>query len=1745
MKNTKRLITLIVLLAVCLFSLVACSPVELSAPFVTLDGNVVKWLAVSNAVSYDVHVGDDVVNVTDTSYTVDKTAYGSYDITVVAKGDGDDYLDSKPSNKVTYVVAKPEPVKLTAPTISLTGNVVSWTPVENAVSYDVYVNDTKVGNALTTTEYTLAETAIGSYKIQVVAVGDGELYLNSDKSAHQTYVISATILDAPILSVQDNVVSWSAIENATGYVVIVNGTPQSEATTQTSYTVDLTVGLTTIKVVAVTTDAMFEDSAPSNPVTVAVVQLGAPVISIDSDVINQIVWTAVTNATSYDVYVNDEFVQNISTTYFNLGEKAVGTYNVKVVAKSQSVIVLDSEKSNQVTYSVAKLGTPVVTLEGNVVSWTPVANASGYRVTVGDLVMDDKQLGTSYTLAEGLAVGAYDVTIQAVGNGLTFLDGDKSAVATYTVSNLEAPVVTISGKVASWTAVQGAVSYDVYVNNGNAINVTATNYTFDATTVGTQTIQVVAKSDKVWLHDSAKSAVATFVVEQLDAPVISLSDKTITWEPVANAQGYKVYMYNPQGSFDVVDDLLATLDSATCTYTVTSTQEGVHALSVVALGNNVNYLDSNPASMVTITIQAPAGPLATPVISVQGNVVSWDRVDNASSYDVYFDGEKVGSTNSSTRTFTIDTADFTDTTTIQVTVKAIAPQDSTKFLDSAMSEATGYTITKLATPVVTIDKNVISWSAIENATGYVVYVDNVPCDPITATTYTITKTSPADYNVVVKAKGDGKVVLIDSDLSNKVVYSLVELSAPANLAVNGGIVTWDAVANATSYVISVGDYVVENVTATSYALSLAEITAGTYTLSVVAVGDGISYLTGPQATVENFVVEPIVENLTVDFADNFKGTYYLHEGIITIDATGLTLNVSCLNADDGVVDISDVTVSNYDLTTVGEKVITLTFNGRDAEIIIYVEQMELSQVTDYQTLVIEYNSTDLYATEYTILNKLDGTSVLTDGNINLPMGETMLYNGEAFVLAKVAYLVADAAAFQAIANDMDGYYILTGDINFGDLVWHRYDQIGLAPLTSAKRPTNGDVGEGGQVGVAFTGTLDGQGYAIKNFHQELRDGEATHSVISYGVAIFGWLGESGVIRNLTLDNVSIHAGGFSSLLVGYNQGLIENIMVEANCYMYDHYNAGSILCSFDDGTVRNVVSYLTKYHSYYGDKIHDATIAHDSEENPSVVENGFVGNTDDNTALLGKGWQYFDGIGTMLVNDHFVRITTTATTLPLGTSLNLETIYTTSDSFEYKFYSVAEGDTTVWTDFVAVTFEQGVHTLSFVENADISALVGKQFKLIILNNGWAGTDDIVITIAEPVITGYVTPEIAPITITQGETISTSLINITVNYSYGESSTINPTAIEFDSTQEPGTYTATYLYGDGQSGTFQVILQQASAPVVNQLVVNASTQQIDYQAGESLVDLINNAVTFKLAMSNDSQVDVDDLSKITVDIGGRVAGVVPATFTYTDGAVVKTATVDFTVWYNVATTDDWNLISSDLNGYYRLANDLDFSAITSWWTYYGIGKAPLTADKVPTAGDVGQGGQVGSAFNGIFDGNGFAIVGFKQLVRESESASGVEGYGRAIFGWLGESGIIRHLTLRNVTIGGGKHTSLLVGYNQGLVQDICVEENCTLNSSYNGAAIISAYNHGTVQRVVSYMTTFVGWGGNTNNAYMCVNEEANKYLDTDGNYIKDMVGEAENCYIGNTSDLTAVLGAKWKYVDGTGTVLQQAQAQESL
>lgn len=740
------------------------------------------------------------------------------------------------------------------------------------------------------------------------------------------------------------------------------------------------------------------------------------------------------------------------------------------------------------------------------------------------------------------------------------------------------------------------------------------------------------------------------------------------------------------------------------------------------------------------------------------------------------------------------------------------------------------------------------------------------------------------------------------------------LTAP-QIELNGNVVSWKAVEHADSYDVTVGSDSPVNVKNTSYTVTKTE--AGSYDITVIAKSNDSAYTDSAKSNKVTFTVSPKPTKVTYDDLDldtaNVKLTYFLDEGVTELDLTGLV--ATAIFSDDSKnqsVAIADLTIGEYDLTVAGndkEIEVSYTIEGvtQRASLFVTVKERTIDDVNEYQTKTFEYDSSGKYAVDYSKVFDMKGRNLLEEGLITLSEGKTLVNADGNFVVITVARFVSSKEQFLAINDNMDGYYLLTADIDFGG-GWYDYGTprtsssvIGAVPFNAEEGSDNhklldyvNGVGSA-QVGIPFNGTIDGQGYALKNL--KMHCSEKPQGNFNRGVSVIGYVGEQGTVRNITLRNIYVTAGKYASFLVGYNKGTIENICVEADCSMQTSYSGGTLVAAYNDGKVTDVVSYVSTYIGFNGNE-KDFVIANNREiEEESGMNNvlhgtseGYIADRSDLTAELGDGWRYFDGYGTVLVNEDYAIIGTSERELAIGSKLYLNALFADGDKVNFALYNPSVIDPENGVVKYGWDAEKGSHYLYVNMEADPVISVGSVVKVVIYTTGWKTSQEIEITIVAPVVVEneLVVPSIDKV---EGMDIDASAVQIKQTYSDGSEQTVS--AVKLEGYDKNGTVgvaqTVKAFYGAGEEDYVELTVNLIAKSATGIAVDTASSYKKVYLAGEA-TELDLTGLKIVVSYNNGSIETVSVTAAMLSDYDLSTAGVKDITISYLE----QTCTISITV-----------------------------------------------------------------------------------------------------------------------------------------------------------------------------------------------------------------------------------------------------------
>ncbi len=186
------------------------------------DTELLTWNKVENATSYIVEIvkaGETqkiVVPAADADKGLSlKSVTGNFSVTVYAVADG---YNSSASQSLNY-----ERAKLNAPAnLQFNGTAVTWTAVEGATGYTVFVGDKSFD--VTEPSYTLTEEQLAANGLEISVVAKAE------DSTHNSLKSDVLVLEKQLqnLSYKNGELSWSPVLGADHYVVKVNDGEETE-----------------------------------------------------------------------------------------------------------------------------------------------------------------------------------------------------------------------------------------------------------------------------------------------------------------------------------------------------------------------------------------------------------------------------------------------------------------------------------------------------------------------------------------------------------------------------------------------------------------------------------------------------------------------------------------------------------------------------------------------------------------------------------------------------------------------------------------------------------------------------------------------------------------------------------------------------------------------------------------------------------------------------------------------------------------------------------------------------------------------------------------------------------------------------------------------------------------------------------------------------------------------------------------------------------------------------------------------------------------------------------------------------------------------------------------------------------------------------------------------------------------------------------------------------------------------------
>ena len=884
---------------------------KISRPVLQLNDskNGLSWSAVPYATGYLVKVNDGEW-MESSDYAFEEQA-GEYSVTVKATGDGVTSVDSE---EVYY--------SYTVRTLSLS-EIALTDPAEegmtasfDATALNLYYKwgrapyeQTELTSFFTDVTKTLYVKATGGFRESDLTYFAGEAIERSIE------IVVPIYLETPTLSITEKGVFWQAIKNATGYSVSIGG-GEPIVLTQTYLAFETAFGTYDLSVKAINEDPVQYPDSEEALLSYEIAKIELSDLSLTNAVVS---WT-------YRGFLSlkigeGEWVSYVSDSYLNeSGEDT--TVRVKteigfdkenhILYKADESLGASIEKSIEIIY--AELNVPVLKLNSSKtgLEWAPVAKAYSYAASVngGDFETVDRYPFSSVP-------GDYTVCVKAVGNGSTLQDSDV-AVFSYTVRAISLSDITVTYGVASFTYVGNLTLQE---GEGEARPYSLSTLAPEATENVVLTVSpgYVEETKVYFVGDVIRKSKKIVVPIRLVSPVLSFTQSGVSFDPVPMADYYSLSVNG--GEKRRLNETIVELESVAGDYTlrisarsedeeqypespVAEISYSVKTVSLSSLSQTDGILHIQavgivsvkegegafreagssyaPEKSVTVTVKAESGVsvsdrvrfvgetvtdslyvivpirLAAPVVSGGESSILLGEVQNADCFLLSSDGAEWKRVTSSSVAYEVSAGEHT------LRVKAYS-DNVAQYPESDITTFTYQTVIGSLSDL-SLSGATFSWRA-EAATVRVKY-DSGSYSKTSATSYAATYSGSSagsqSHTLTVKAEGgyvssSAKYYYIASPIEKSKSVTLVKLSSPS-LSAGSDRLTWGAVSSAVQYAVKVGSGNYQNQSGRESAYATK---AGSYTVSVKAVGNGTTVLDSDPSAYSYTVKTVTLSNITV------------------------------------------------------------------------------------------------------------------------------------------------------------------------------------------------------------------------------------------------------------------------------------------------------------------------------------------------------------------------------------------------------------------------------------------------------------------------------------------------------------------------------------------------------------------------------------------------------------------------------------------------------------------------------------------------------------------------------------------------------------------------------------------------------------------------------------------------------------------------------------------------------------------
>ena len=470
-----------------------------------------------------------------------------------------------------------------------------------------------------------------------------------------------------------------------------------------------------------------------------------------------------------------------------------------------------------------------ITVENNLISWNRIENATGYKISIDG--EENEVTPPIFDLSGITKPKSYNIRIKALGNKIEHFDSNWSQ--SVIVTRLPAPVLQITKTKLIWNQINGNSGYELYCNDKYMAHIKKDVTEYDLLNINADyKFQIQTKGDNFYILDSPFSEKVS--VKKLDMPSnLQINETQMSWDAVAGADLYLI-----GGDF-------TPLETYETLYDLQSVKPGIYNVSVQAISNREDLFASDK-NYIKVTIEKkPLGRLSG--VSIQGNRLIWDRLENASGYKILIKQNQTlykeiteGPVENFADLLEIGLSDGTYTIEIYALGNDIYKNSEKESVSYIKTTPTAQIPNLDPIKNAAIHNGVLKWNAVSNASGYVV---NMTLDNVSVYNTNVMRDDKLELDIPELNLEAGNYIVTLYALGNaqynnspvvSIPYVVLKLESPENLTHKGTQLSWKNVSNADGYRVTIGNQDPVEVTGNTYDYNTI-LNPGSYTFSVQAV----------------------------------------------------------------------------------------------------------------------------------------------------------------------------------------------------------------------------------------------------------------------------------------------------------------------------------------------------------------------------------------------------------------------------------------------------------------------------------------------------------------------------------------------------------------------------------------------------------------------------------------------------------------------------------------------------------------------------------------------------------------------------------------------------------------------------------------------------------------------------------------------------------------------------------------------